>query len=479
MTIKRISIALARDAMTGGCAGASRLAVPALVLVLGAACRDVTVPNYNNPSVNSLTSTPTASVVNTAVLGMLVQYRGGVNAETWQMGSFGREAYNLLQAEPRDLLGFYAGPIVPGGFAQDIGWTSSYTNLRAAQVILVAVDKVGAYTAQQKESVKGFVQTIAAMELLRQIKVRDTLGIVVDVGDNPDVLGAVLGKDAVLARVAALLDSAATHLLAGGAAFPFTLTSGFAGFNTPPTFLLVNRGIKTRVDLYQRHWQQALTDVNASFIDVSSPSLTTLSKGAYNVWSSASGDTPNPLFDPTPTALYVHPSIVSGAQKRADGTPDLRLTRKTAAGNVRTLQGVQGTTKFVIYASQSDPTPIIKNEELILMRAEAEFQLGNTAAAVADLNVVRVASGGLAPLAADFSGDFITELLYNRTYSLLLEQGTRWIDARRYGRLAQLPKTSGGTFTEQIFPYVMFPDAECTQRGLSSTAAACSQVPGM
>ena len=34
--------------------------------------------------------------------------------------------------------------------------------------------------------------------------------------------------------------------------------------------------------------------------------------------------------DPTPTALYVHPSITTGAQKRADGTPDLRLTRKTA-----------------------------------------------------------------------------------------------------------------------------------------------------
>src|SRR4051794_33336562 len=177
MTIQRISIART-----------CRAAV--LALVLAAACRDVTVPNYNNPSVNSLTSSPTASVVNTAVLGMLVQYRGGVNAETWQTGSFGREAYNLLQAEPRDLLGFYAGPIAPGGFAQDIGWTSSYTNLRAAQVILVAVDKVGAYTAPQKESVKGFVQTIAAMELLRQIKVRDTLGIVVDVGDNPDVLGA-------------------------------------------------------------------------------------------------------------------------------------------------------------------------------------------------------------------------------------------------------------------------------------------------
>jgi hypothetical protein len=60
---------------------------------------------------------------------------------------------------------------------------------------------------------------------------------------------------------------------------------------------------------------------------------------------------------------------------------------------------------------------------------------------------------------------------------LLFEQGARWVDARRYGRLSQLPKTSGGSFTELIFPYVMFPDAECSQRG-QQPASACSQVPG-
>jgi hypothetical protein len=68
----------------------------------------------------------------------------------------------------------------------------------------------------------------------------------------------------------------------------------------------------------------------------------------------------------------------------------LRLTRKTAPGTVRSLQGVTGTTKFTIYASQNDPTPILKNEELILLRAEANFQLGNRTAALADVNFIRV-----------------------------------------------------------------------------------------
>jgi hypothetical protein len=442
------------------------------------ACNEVTVPNYNNPSVNALTSSPTPSVVNTAVVGMLVLYRGGTGLEAWQMGSFGRESYNLLQAEPRDLLGFYAGPIVPGGFAQDLGWSAAYTNLRQAHSVLTAVDKVATYSAPQKEAVKGFVQTIEAMEMLRQIKIRDTIGIVIDIPDDPNVLGPVAGKDAVLARIVAVLDSASTHLQNAGAAFPFALTAGFTNFNTPSTFLQVNRAMRARADLLRKQWAQVLTDLSASFIDTSSTSLTNLSKGVYNVWSSASGDTPNPLYDPTPTALYVHPSILSGAQKRADGSVDLRVTRKTAPGTPRTLQGVSGTTKFIQYSSLSDPTPIVKNEELILMRAEANYQLGNLTAALADVNFIRVNSGGLAPLPSSFSGDMITEILYNRTYSLLFEQGTRWVDARRYGRLAQLPKTSGGSFTELIFPYVMFPDAECNQRG-GQPAQACSQVPGM
>lgn len=453
------------------------VAVVGAMLAVAVACRDVTVPNFNSPSVDALTSSPTPSVVNTSTSGMLVLYRSATTVEGWQMGSFGRESYNLLQAEARDLLGFYVGPIVPGGFAQDLGWSSAYTSLRQAQAIRVAVEKVTAYSVAQKEAVVGFVQTMVAMELLRQIKIRDTVGLVVDIPSDPHILGAVLGKDAVLSRISDMLDSARTHMQNGGAAFPFALTSGFTGLNTPTTFLQVNRGMKARVDLLRKQWQQVLTDLTTSFLDTTSGSAATLAKGAYNVWSTASGDSPNPLYDPTPTALYVHPSITSGAQKRADGTPDLRLTRKTAPGTVRSLLGVTGTTKFTIYASQSDPTPIIKNEELILMRAEANWQLGNKAAALADVNFIRVNSGGLAPLPADFSGDMITEILYNRTYSLLFEQGTRWVDARRYGRLAQLPKANLGAIGELIFSYVMFPDAECIQRN-QQPAIGCSQVPG-
>lgn len=448
-------------------------------LVLVGACKDVTVPNFNNPSLEQLTNNPTVSTVNTAIVGMLINLRGRVGTEASAMGILGKESYNLDQAEPRNVLGYLQGPIEPGGFVQDLSWTAGYRNIRQGVVILTAVDKVVDFTAAQKDGIRGFVKTIIAMELLSQIRIRDAAGIMVDVSSDPSApLGEIVTKDVALQRIAQLLDEAKTNLQAGGTAFSFSLHSGFTGFNTPATFLQFNRGIKARTEVYRQQWASALTAVSESFIDVSSGTAANLAKGVYHVYSTTSGDALNPLFDPNPNALYVHPSILTGAQTRANGQPDLRLTQKTAAGVTRVVQQVQGTHKFLMYPTNTTPVPVLKNEELILLRAEARYQSGDVAGALTDMNFIRVNSGGLDPLASFASQTaFIDELLYNRTYSLLFEGGHRWVDYRRYGRLAQLPKINTA-INEKTFPYVMFPQDECNQRN-PKPQPGCSQVPGM
>jgi hypothetical protein len=395
------------------------------------------------------------------------------------MGILGKENYNLDQAEPRNVLGYLQGPIEPGGFVQDMSWTASYRNLRQAAVILAGVDKVQDFTAAQKEAIRGFVKTIMAMELLSQIRIRDAAGIMVDISSDPSApLGAIVTKDAALTRISQMLDEAKTSLLAGGAAFPFPLHTGFAGFNTPATFLKFNRGMKARTEVYRQQWASALQALSESFIDATTGTAASLATGVYHVYSTASGDISNPLFDPTPTRLYVHPSIISGAQNRANGQPDLRLTNKTATGVSRVVQQVQGQYKFTIYPTSTSPVPILKNEELILLRAEARYWSGDQTGALADINFIRVNSGGLAPLTgfADATA-FTDELLYNRTYSLLFEGGHRWVDYRRYGRLAQLPKINTA-INEKTFPFVMFPQDECNQRS-PQPQPGCSQVTGI
>jgi hypothetical protein len=448
-------------------------------LLAATACKDVTVPNYNNPSFEQLSETPTVGTVNTALVGMLINYRGRVGSDASSLGILGKESYNLDQAEPRNVLSYLQGPIEPGGFVQDLGWTLGYRNVLQGATILVAVEKVSGFSAQQKEAIRGFTKTIMALELLSQIRIRDQAGIVTEVSaDKSAPLGAIVPKDQALTRISALLDEAKVHLQAGGTAPMTFLHAGFTGFNTPPTFLLFNRAIKARVEVYRQQWASALTALSESFLDTTSTTAATLAKGVYHVYSTSSGDALNPLYDPTPATLYAHPSILNGAQTRANGAPDLRLSSKTSPGTSRVVQQVQGTHRFTIYASNTAPVPIIKNEELILLRAEARYQSGDAVGALKDINFIRVNSGGLDPLTgfADANA-FVTELLYNRTYSLLFEYGPRWVDYRRYNRLAQLPKLNTA-INEKTFPYVMFPIDECNQRS-PKPEPGCSQVAGI
>ena len=254
--------------------------------------------------------------------------------------------------------------------------------------------------------------------------------------------------------MSALLDEANADLQAGGAAFPFTMAPGYDGFGTPATFARFNRGLAAKVLIHRATflacatcWTQAVTALSASFItEAGLPgSLTT---GVYYHYSTAAGEPTNPVSENAAiTRYWVHPSIITGAQLRANGQPDLRVTNKTVLGTApRALNGLLGTYKPAMYNSPANlavaelnsDIPWLKNEELLLLRAEARWNSGDKGGALADIDLVRVNSGGLAPTtltAGSSDADFVTELLYNRLYSLMWEQGTRWIDARRYGRL--------------------------------------------
>jgi hypothetical protein len=139
-----------------------------------------------------------------------------------------------------------------------------------------------------------------------------------------------------------------------------------------------------------------------------------------------------------------------------------------------TVQGISSNVQFTMYNSATAPIPLIRNEELILLRAEANLGLGNTALAIQDLNVVRTTAGGLPPLPAAFSGDLLTELLYDKHYSLLWEGGNTWIDMRHYGRLARIPVSAADP---RLFPAMPIPVAECQPR--SPQPEGCGFVNGI
>jgi hypothetical protein len=119
---------------------------------------------------------------------------------------------------------------------------------------------------------------------------------------------------------------------------------------------------------------------------------------------------------------------------------------------------LQGDFQDARWASNTTAIPFIRNEELILIKAEAHTRLAQTAQAVEAINIIRNAAG-----IGNYSGPtteaaLINEILYQRRYSLWAEPwGHRWIDARRYNRLNEIPVSADGGTVFTQFPH---PQAE-------------------
>jgi starch-binding outer membrane protein, SusD/RagB family len=434
-----------------------------LMLLWGSGCNELTVPDFNNLDLGDLENDPTPAKVAQAAQGMLIGARvqvGEQNGYVSLLGILGRESYNFDPADPRFITEMLIGPLDGGSpaFGGNL-FEFPYRNIRNGNTLLGAIDAVAGLSAEQKEATRGFVKTIQALDYLDVINTRDELGAPIEVNQDPTGEPAPIAtKDEVFAHIVQLLDEGSAHLQAGGGSFPFGLSDGFADFATPATFLTFNRALKARVEVYRGNHAAALEALDASFLNRDAP----LTLGAYYSYSTRSGDLQNLLFDPTGRAILAHPSIVTDAQLRTDGTPDARTSKVTRLPEPRTVQDITTDLVFTIYQSNIDPIPIIRNEELILLRAEANLGLDNLTAALDDIDFIRVNSGRLAPYSGPVTQPaLLDELLYNRRYSLLFEGGHRWIDARRYGRLEELPRAVP---THNAFTNFPFPEAECLAR---------------
>jgi len=463
-------------------AGVAMIAASSLIMT---GCKADDVPFFTAASVELLDVTPTPSSIITAVQGLSQGSRASAPGYAEIPDIFARNAYDLDPSNLSTLSAQMVGPLDGGGFGTGLGWSTPYRNIRLGDTILHALDAVGAaMTDQQKEGIRSYVKTTIAYDFHGIIRTHDATGAPIDVDiprDDPPAPMAT--KDEVYARIILLLDEARGHLANAGTTFAFRLTSGFTGFNTPATFTQFNRAIRARVDMDMGNYASVLTSLGSSFLNSNAPTLTTLNVGVYHTFSANAGDVTNSLFDPTGLHHLAHPSLETDAQLTASGAPDARYVRKVTASTARTQLGITSSRRFLVYGANSSSIPYIRNEELILLRAEANIGLNTAAsraAALTDINLIRTVSGGLAALAADpgkggsYSGDrLLDELLYNKRYSLVYEYGQRWVDLRRYNLLATLPKALA---THKIFDHLPIPLAECGAR--SPAPAGCAQVSG-
>ena len=132
------------------------------------------------------------------------------------------------------------------------------------------------------------------------------------------------------------------------------------------------------------------------------------------------------------------------------------MAQKTVIRSNPTSQdGLTGTHQTALYSSNISPIDIVRNEELILVYAEANIP-SNLNEATNAINIVRNAAG-----LNNYSGDstaaaVTTELLHQRRYSLWCENH-RMYDLRRYNISSTLPIDRSG---DQIFNQLPIPLTE-------------------
>lgn len=457
---------------------ASLVTVAAVTL---AGC-NLDLTNPNNPTVGGALTNPRAATTR-MIVGVMATYRANRTDQIRAFGSFGRESYYMFITDGR----FITGPLrdwrLNNSFDAGTQWGGRYGNYRNAYSAIQVVNATTALTDAEKHDALGVLKTFIALDLLHVIEARGAIGAVVDMTDDPNEVSPIVSQDSVYSWISAKLDEAKADLDQGVSGdtiptfyFPIPFNAPGVAITTEAGFIQLNRAIKARVEVKRGSlgcaacYTTALTALTGTWI----ANLTTANRdnGVYTIYSTAAGDAPNTVgFNgSTGNDVYVHPGIDSIAGVATDD----RYRRKISgcpASSPRSEVGVNASHRPCTYATNVTPIPIVRNEELVLLRAEAEWFTSATALANADLATVRAnsgsANGGTSAVkfaAPATAAQFVDELLLQRTLSLY-QEGQRWPDYRRFGKLADLgtlPQDVAAGFS--VATSSVLPNQECDAR---------------
>jgi len=467
------------------------LATVAAVTLAGC---NLDLTNPNNPTLGGALSNPRAAT-SRQIVGVMSQYRVNRTDMIRAFGSFGRETYYMFITDGR----FITGPLRDwrqnNSFDAGTQWGGRYGNYRNAYAALALINATTALTDAEKAGARGVLKTFIALDLLHVIEARGPIGAVVDMSDDVNEVFPLVSQDSAYKFISAKLDEANTDLAAAGTTFYFPIYSGFGVgvARTPAGFAQFNRAIKARVEVKRGSlgcatcYTTALTALGGTWVPTTA-NFTAANRddGVYTIYSTAAGDAPNTVAftGSVGSDLFVHPGIDSIAGVATDDRYRRKISTGCPASSPRSEVGVTSSHRPCTYGATNTSIPIVRNEELVLLRAEAEWFTGNTAGAIADLAAVRAQSGAsnggtaaVAFAAPANNADFTTELLLQRTLSLY-QEAQRFPDYRRFGRLAQL-----GTLAQDVangFTVAtasVLPNQECDARARVGAATPMS-CPG-
>jgi hypothetical protein len=429
-------------------------------LALCVGCKDA----LNAPSQDNVVA-GTAQPIQNLVTGIVAQDRASAMVFGYLLypETEARNTIRIDPNEPRFINELIAVPIDPSDFIGSSTWTGFYSEIRATNQLITSPSLNG-LTAGDKAAAIGFVQTMKALDYIRLIQVRDSLGIPIQISAGA-ALDPIRTKQSALTYISALLDSANTILAGASASMPFALPGGFkvnGDYTKSANLILFNRGLKGMVEVYRGFdhatpcascFATAITALSTALAGLpATPSASQLAAGPYYQFNpSAPESFSNPLVD---NHIFLTDNFVQSIQ--AGDARSSKIVKSASASS--TVNGLQLTNRDPI----TDPTilsnltrniPFVRNAAFYLLRAQAEAETGALAAATADVNVVRTVEGGLAPYATFASvAAARTAILYEYRYSFIYEGPYHLIALREYGGITKAYVTQAGMPTVSSDP---------------------------
>ena len=471
-----------------------------------AACDEKAIADLNAPGQADYEVIRTRGQLQAQATGLIDGDRTTHGTQILYFETIGRNLYRIDPAESRYITRLL-GTLRNNDFIGNSIFAAPYRTIRGSQLFITAVTNASLaageapLSAAERQAAIGFAQSVKGLQYMRLFESRERNGVAINVNSTSAV--PLVCPSVTLPFIAAVLDSAIVNLRAAGtSAFPFTLPGGFQGFNRADTFKEVVFGLRAKVEMWRGFepnriaqnplaapdaalLTNALALLDSSFYTPSS-NRAVLDIGVYHFYTPGSGEISNPLVDlnvfrANPKVIRQDTVIVTydaGAAAVTDTLGgfraeigDTRITSKldTSSTNVqKSLQGVSSSIVLRDPGSPTDPLAILKNEELVLMRAQILWGLGQYANALTEVNYSRVAAG-LAPLTAANFNAFVTprdrvrllvRILQEKRLSLLFETASRLVDFRMHGILSALGRERNNNPVRN-FP---IPSAEATAR---------------
>jgi hypothetical protein len=491
------------------------------LLAVTAACDESVVPDINAPTQFPKDFTGLRSAF-TGAAGSAV--RSDITTYTLDMTSLARDAAYFTASEPRfitELTG--EQPIANDAFGAGV-WNSFFSTIKGIDTTQSALPSLTNGQPLSRDTIAALwaqLETLKALYYIYLADTRDTAGVPINaVGGptSPTAVAPILCLPSTWAEVVAILDSAADSLSVvppGTVLISGLVPSGYSLVSDNSThwrdFTLALRA-KAHIE-YAYAIARGSTGSNgtgaptatspglpdANQLDSAAADLDTLQAhgllyddgslnplgdlgadpGVYLQYSTTSGDVKNGLASDAKGYF-----VLLGAAAQIDTLHDQRFLVKFGRGTLPTTSYDGGGVPASALGSdwqygagtqaatfgQSGVLPIVRNVQLHLLRAEALIGLGQYSQAIAIINTVRTAAGGLA--AETVTADYVDArdfLLQELLVSLLSETGDHLIAIRNYGLTTELLTTwnpYGGDLHTAALP---IPLAEASARNNNIT----------